>query len=74
MLFTIFKALTGLERVIPDLLHLGFQLYNSFASRHEAATGGLIPYPIQEEPLVSTLVGTMYGLPLEQLLSIAREI
>ena len=32
---------------VPDLLHLGLQLYNSFASRHEAATGWLIPYPIQ---------------------------
>ncbi len=31
----------------PDLLYLGLQLYNSFASWHEAATGGLIPYPIQ---------------------------
>ena len=29
---------------ITDLLHLALQLYNSFASRHEAATGGLIPY------------------------------
>ena len=35
---------------ITDLLHLGLQLYNSFASWHEAATGGLIPYPIQLEP------------------------
>ena len=32
---------------ITDLLHLGLQLYNSFASRNEAATGGLIPYLIQ---------------------------
>ncbi len=32
---------------ITDLLHLGLQLYNSFASQHEAAMGGLIPYPIQ---------------------------
>ncbi len=32
---------------ITDLLHLGLQLYNSFASQHEDATGGLIPYPIQ---------------------------
>ena len=30
-----------------DLLHLGLQLYNSFASWHKAATDGLIPYPIQ---------------------------
>ncbi len=32
---------------VTDLLHLGLQLYTSFASRHETATGGLIPYPIQ---------------------------
>ena len=31
----------------PDLLHLGLQLHNSFDSQYEAATGGLIPYPIQ---------------------------
>ena len=51
------KALTGLDtestcllcllKGIADLLHLGLQVYNSFASRHEAATVGLIPYPIQ---------------------------
>ena len=32
---------------VSNLLHLGFQLYNSFASQHEASAGGLIPYPIQ---------------------------
>ena len=37
----------SLLKGITDLLHLVLQLYNSFTSRHEAATGGLIPYPIQ---------------------------
>ncbi len=32
---------------IADLFHLCLQLYSSFTSRHEAATGGLIPFPIQ---------------------------
>ncbi len=32
---------------LADLLLLGLQLYSSFTSQHEAATGGLIPYPIQ---------------------------
>ncbi len=32
---------------VTDLLHLGLQLYNSSASWHKAATGGLIPYSIQ---------------------------
>ncbi len=46
------KALTGLDResahpLITNPLHLGMQLYNSFASWHKAAMGGLIPYPIQ---------------------------
>ena len=30
-----------------DLWHLVLQLYSSFASRNEAAAGGLIPYPTQ---------------------------
>ena len=40
-------ALSCLLKVITNLLHMGLQLYNSFASRHKAATGGLIPYQIQ---------------------------
>lgn len=37
---------------ITDLWHLSMQLYNSFTSnsRHEAATGVLIPYTIQKWP------------------------
>ena len=41
------NRLSCLLKGITDLLHLGLQLYTSFASRREAATGGLIPYPIQ---------------------------
>ena len=32
---------------ITYLWHVVLLLYNSFVSRHEAATGGQIPYPIQ---------------------------
>ncbi len=44
---------------------MDLQLYNSFASRHEAAMGGLIPYPIQQEPLpCSSDVRSLHASPL----------
>ncbi len=51
---------------ITDLWHLGMQLYNSFNFRHEAATDGQIPYPIQYRPLNKILILSIYYVTMAE--------